>query len=349
MSSENENTAQLLSKNLRPIAIIGSLILLIMIGMIGIPFFATKTVDGQRIVYGIEQTELSDDQLIDTVERRAYAFSGLNCKVAILDGGKQLQIDLPTEDLGLASYLGSLLRAKGELRFLPLADPANHALVIQAAKESAAAGNLSRDVKDQSGEKIGRWVSIDQTKNSSATGWPTLRCSVDGVTMRNSETGEILDLNSVLANPADENEVGKWMVDNGVSGMDALAVIEPNIELGSYQLSFVSLTYDENAKPAIALKFTNAGGGAMFALTSLYAPVGTRQHCLGVVVDDRLLSAPRILQPIRNDARITGDFTVREISGLIQLLKLGHLPVELSESPVSEQLIKMTQPLVDSR
>jgi hypothetical protein len=164
--------------------------------------------------------------------------------------------------------IDSLLHAKGELRLLPLADPTIHAAVIQAPEAAGATGDFSRDVIDESGEKVGRWVSIDQTKNS-ATGWPSLRCAVTGVTTRNSGTGELLDLNSLLANPDDKNEVGKWMFENGVPGLDALAEIEPTVEVGTDQLSFVSLTFDENGSPAIALEFTDSGAVAMFALTSL--------------------------------------------------------------------------------
>ena len=346
MSDNDKNAAPMVWGISRPIAILFSLGLLIAIGVIGVLFFATKTIDGRRIVYDIKRSELSDDRIVDAVERRAYASTGLNCDVAVIDDGKRLQIDLPSGDAELVSFLGSLLRAKGELRFLPLADPVNHAAISQAARKAASSGDLTRDVNDDSGQRIGRWVSIDQTENP-ATGWPVLRCSVDGVTTRNSETGEIVDLNAEIAIPADENEVGKWMVDNGVAGMDVLSVIEPAVEVGSDQLSYVSMTFDEVGNPAIALEFTDAGGDAMFTLTSLYAPMGNRLHRLGIVVDDRLLSAPNILQPIRKSARITGDFTGRELNGLIQLLKVGHLPVDLSEAPVFTRPIKMKKRFID--
>ena len=51
-------------------------------------------------------------------------------------------------------------------------------------------------------------------------------------------------------------------------------------------------------------------------MTTNNAPVGSRQRQLGIILDDNLLSAPNILQPIRKEGRITGRFTRAEVDQL---------------------------------
>ena len=59
-------------------------------------------------------------------------------------------------------------------------------------------------------------------------------------------------------------------------------------------------------------------------------------------MDDSLLSAPNILQPIRKDGRITGNFTREEVDSLVQILKAGQLPAALTKLPIAENQIDAT-------
>ena len=63
---------------------------------------------------------------------------------------------------------------------------------------------------------------------------------------------------------------------------------------------------------------------------------------MGIVLDDSLLSAPNILQPIRKDGRITGSFTREEVDSLVQILKAGQLPAALTKLPIAENQIDAT-------
>ena len=87
---------------------------------------------------------------------------------------------------------------------------------------------------------------------------------------------------------------------------------------------------------------TDAGSGKFFALTTNNAPVGTRQRQLGIVLDDSLLSAPNLQQPISKEGRITGNFTREEVESLVQILKAGQLPAALTKQPIAENQIERT-------
>ena len=77
-------------------------------------------------------------------------------------------------------------------------------------------------------------------------------------------------------------------------------------------------------------------------LTTENQPEGTRQRQLGIVMDDRLLSAPNILQPISKQGRITGNFTTEEVKSLVDVLKAGQLPAALTKQPIAKNQIDAT-------
>ena len=77
-------------------------------------------------------------------------------------------------------------------------------------------------------------------------------------------------------------------------------------------------------------------------LKSERAESGARQRQLGIILDDDLLSAPNILQPIRKEGRITGRFTREEVDSLVQILKAGQLPAALTKQPIAENQIDAT-------
>ncbi|MCG8649267.1 MAG: protein translocase subunit SecF, partial [Pirellulales bacterium] len=62
----------------------------------------------------------------------------------------------------------------------------------------------------------------------------------------------------------------------------------------------------------------------------------------GIVLDDNLLSAPNILQPIRKEGRITGRFNREEVEDLVAILKAGQLPAALTKQPIAENQIDPT-------
>ena len=127
-----------------------------------------------------------------------------------------------------------------------------------------------------------------------------------------------------------------------MSAIETLMVVDPPLDITGEDLAFAASTFDQNGAPAVAFNLTDAGSSRFFALTTNNAPVGSRQRQLGIVLDDKLLSAPNILQPIRKEGRITGRFTRVEVEDLVQILKAGQLPAALTKQPIAENQIDPT-------
>ncbi len=63
---------------------------------------------------------------------------------------------------------------------------------------------------------------------------------------------------------------------------------------------------------------------------------------LGIVLDNEVLSAPRINSEIRERGQIEGDFTEDEVTFLVDVLNAGSLPATLRPEPISEQRTSAT-------
>ena len=64
-----------------------------------------------------------------------------------------------------------------------------------------------------------------------------------------------------------------------------------------------------------------------------------KQRRLGIVLDDKLISAPTIQAQIGRKGVITGKFSEAELNYLISTLNAGSLPAQLAEEPISERTV----------
>jgi len=91
------------------------------------------------------------------------------------------------------------------------------------------------------------------------------------------------------------------------------------------QLIDANQSYDENGAPGVAIRFDSQGGRRFATVTR--DNVGKP---FAIIVDDRVISAPSINEPILGgNAQITGNFTVESANQLAVALRSGKLPVEL--------------------
>ena len=91
-------------------------------------------------------------------------------------------------------------------------------------------------------------------------------------------------------------------------------------------------TIDENNQPAVAFSLTNDGSRKFGKVTG--ENVG---RLLAIVLDRRVISAPRIEQRITSDGRIHGSFTTEQVNDLSLVLRTGALPASLTY--LQEQVI----------
>ncbi len=82
---------------------------------------------------------------------------------------------------------------------------------------------------------------------------------------------------------------------------------------------------DENGRPAVSFSMNKEGAGKFGAVTQANI---NRQ--LAIVLDNRVVSAPRIEERINDEGRIHGNFTSEEAADLALKLRSGALPASLT-------------------
>ncbi len=122
-------------------------------------------------------------------------------------------------------------------------------------------------------------------------------------------------------------------------GREILVRIDPYDVDGRY-LDRASPDFAEG-RMAVAFSFDNIGAEKFGELTRHNLPDTTIEFYrhLGIVLDDTMLSAPRINDTIRGRGVITGQFTEQYVDFLVGVLNAGSLPASLRPEPISQQRI----------
>ncbi len=262
-------------------------------------------------------------------------------------GETQIEIIVPEVDQREVDRIKMLVEEAGILRFAILANQADHQAIIDRAIEQANSDDPSvrrQQIVGSPEEDLlyGRWVLVGR-ESAETRGVRPLRVDVGNAILRDADTGEIIDLPPELLGGEDSlARIAAWADRQGISGLETLMVINPALDILGEDLSFASSTFDEQGRPAVAFNLTDAGSPRFRALTTRNAPVGSRQRRLGIILDDTLLSAPSIQQPIAKEGRITGNFTREEVMRLVNILEAGQLPAALTPQPIAENQIDAT-------
>ncbi|MCI0498460.1 MAG: protein translocase subunit SecD [Planctomycetales bacterium] len=96
-------------------------------------------------------------------------------------------------------------------------------------------------------------------------------------------------------------------------------------------------TSDEQGRRAIGFTFDDVAANRFFAITS-----NNIGKPLAILLDDQVISAPRINSAIRSSGIITGSFSQVEVADMVNKLNAGSFPARLSEVPISEKSISAT-------
>ncbi len=114
-------------------------------------------------------------------------------------------------------------------------------------------------------------------------------------------------------------------------------ILEENPVLTGDELTDAQPGFDQNGLPSVSFRFNPAGARIFCTYTS-----ENTGALFATVLDDKVITAPRINEPIcGGSGQITGNFTVESSTNLAVLLRAGALPTDiefLSESTVSPAL-----------
>jgi SecD/SecF fusion protein len=294
--------------------------------------------------------QIKSEDLIEPLTRRINP-SGTQEIVIRPYGDAQIEIIVPEVDQREVDRIKRLVEEAGILRFAILANQADHQTQINLATAQAESTNsgirTNETITDAQGNVVAFWANVDR-EDDERMGMPAgakkgpLRVNVGDAIVRDPETGKIIELPFQVRGENGEAAIARWIDQQGMKGIETLMVVDPLLDITGEDLAFAASTFDQNGSPAVAFTLTDSGSGRFFALTTNNAPVGSRQRQLGIVLDDNLLSAPNILQPIRKEGRITGRFTRAEVEQLVQILKAGQLPAALTKQPIAENQIDAT-------
>ncbi|MCB9476749.1 MAG: protein translocase subunit SecD [Deltaproteobacteria bacterium] len=93
-------------------------------------------------------------------------------------------------------------------------------------------------------------------------------------------------------------------------------------EITGNQLTDARRSTDQYSRPAVSFELSSDAGDIFAELTG--NNIGKQ---LAIVLDDKIMSAPRLQSRIRTSGQITGDFTPDEARDLARILRAGSLPV----------------------
>ena len=106
---------------------------------------------------------------------------------------------------------------------------------------------------------------------------------------------------------------------------------------GDWGVRNASQGIDQQGRPAINFRMDPRGSSLMGQLTE--ANVGKP---MGVLLDDRVYTAPNINQRLTESIQIHGNFQQREINQIIKMLNAGSLSARLGERPISQNTLAPT-------
>ncbi|QDT27045.1 bifunctional preprotein translocase subunit SecD/SecF [Gimesia panareensis] len=262
---------------------------------------------GSNMVFEVDQAksekELSNevmDQMVGAIGRRINP-SGTEEVTVRKVGQSRIEVIVPGADSEDVQRIKSLITRLGSLEFDIVANRRDHPREVRLAQEAKG-----KDVRDNEGRVIASWREVSNDEPFSTE-------------------------DQMVVRPVTRKD--------GTQGEEVLVIIEPNEErrvTGKYLVRARQST-DENGAPAVSFTF-NARGGTLFSqLTSKNRPSkdGFHRH-LAVLLDGKVHSAPRLITTIGSEGQITGHFSQKEITDLLNVLNAGALEVPLKPEPVSE-------------
>ena len=240
-----------------------------------------------------QEQDVNMDDMVAAISRRINP-SGVKEVTVRQYGSAQLEIIVPEIEPREVDVIKRLISSSGALQFRIVANPNDHKHIINAARQS-----LAREVLNDKGEVIGRWVKMGR------------EIGIPSAAIRDTESGgkEILMV-------IDEYNVGGQQLTSAAAGFDN-AERAVHFTLSTEGGHFFYQLTSENLPD----KSTN-----------FY------RH-LGIILDGELLSAPVIQGAISTNGQISGSFSEDEVKSLVGILNAGSLPAALQKEPISEQRI----------
>jgi SecD/SecF fusion protein len=292
--------------------------------------------------------------LLNILKRRLNP-DGLKEIVIRQFGPKQVEIVVPEVDDDEVDQIMKLVREAGVLRFLILADsPTRDQALWEAATEQIESAQLpgarlERNVFDPDDPTrtriIGFWATLDRLAGTDGKpGAFAAPEALNNTRLRNGETGELIDLATLGPQAQAEFRLSPetFFNNRNIRSVEVLMAYDPDNDVRGSDLAYAREGMDEGGGWSIEFAMKGEGEWKMGTLTGENSPSGNITRKLGIVWDNKLVSAPDIRSTIRDRGQITGRFTQREVKDKVELLRSGSMPVVLKSEPISDDRIGAT-------
>lgn len=248
-------------------------------------------------------------------------------------GPKMIEIVIPDVENQEADRIWRTLVQAGFMQFRIVADGVKHSSLMELAQADIDAGRIARTVTDTDGKAVGRWVGIgrryDVQGNAREYRWIPSPANL----VRDGRTGRIVDFATANFGVEDFEAFTKWLLDQKIDEPEVLVALDEQNVTGD-NLANPRPGIDDRGRPCINFQLSGAGIKKFYQLTSQ-----NTDKPLGIVMDDRLLSAPNINSAISQNGQILGNFTEAEVDEMVNILKSGRLPGTLNKNPVSKDQV----------
>ncbi len=292
--------------------------------------------------------QVADFQMGDLVEalKRRLNPDGLKEIVIRPFGVEQVEIIVPQAEGAEIEAVKRSIATAGVLLFRIVANTKDHMDLIQYAERQLddPVRRMLREVRDPDGRIVARWVPVARAQET-IEGIHPLKENVAADIIRDGRTGNRIVNIPREAYNSDSQPVAfeKWLASQGIETVEVL-MVEPDHEMYDVRGDFLGMVradFDENLRPCVRFTTKGIGSARMAALTSRYRPDKDPEFYrrLGIILDNQLLSAPRIMSTIADNGQITGRFTQQEVDELVRILRAGKLPAVLHKEPISENQI----------
>ncbi|MEM9351663.1 MAG: protein translocase subunit SecD [Planctomycetota bacterium] len=123
----------------------------------------------------------------------------------------------------------------------------------------------------------------------------------------------------------------------------ALIRVDDGMDVTGEFLSSASSGIDQRGRPEVRFRFDQQGAFRFGRLTGDHLPNASQQkYFLGILLDNKLLSAPSINSKITDQGVIEGNNSQEEVDFVVGILNAGSLPAALNKEPISRETISPT-------
>jgi SecD/SecF fusion protein len=304
----------------------------------------------------IAQSSLSDkemDALLSALGRRLNPSGAKELVLRSYGNNTHVEIVVPAASEAEIKQLKDILTNTGALEFLILANASKHPKLHTQAKSSVELKtNRVVDADDRS-DILGTWVAVSKGSNGNyeynASGGSLIRrvTYVDGedekrILVDGEEFSSLPQETAIRA--AFEFEGSDALFSEkvqavGVTHIEVLMVTPPETEktTGEDLASVRSDIDTQTGTPCVSFTMESNGSRKFGTFTG-----NNTDNLLGIVLDNKLLSAATINTRISVSGQITGKFTRAEVDFLVGILRAGALPGTLTKEPESENKMGAT-------